>query len=229
MSEFDTYAHDYDTALHRGLVISGENKVFFAKGRVLWLSRCLKKLAFEPRLVLDYGCGTGSATSFFIDILGAERVVGVDLSAKSLEVARQIHKGLPVEYSLSSDYKPSNPIDLAFCNGVFHHIPPCERVEIVKWIARCLRSGGYLSLWDNNPWNPGTRWVMSRIPFDKDAIMLPAKSARTLVEGAGLRIVRIDYCFIFPKFLNAFRRIEKCVAWLPLGTQYQVLCRKSVD
>ena len=136
MSGFDSYAHDYDTALNRGLAVSGEDKTFFAKGRILWLSRCLKKLAFAPRSVLDYGCGTGTATPFFIDILRAENVVGVDLSAKSLEVARQTQTGLPVEFRLISDYHPSATIDLAFCNGVFHHVPPEKRAETAQYTSQ---------------------------------------------------------------------------------------------
>lgn len=150
MSEFDSYAHDYDTALNRGLAVSGEDKTFFAKGRILWLSRCLKKLGFAPRSVLDYGCGTGTATPFFIDILGVESVVGVDLSAKSLEVARQTHTGLPVEYKLTSEYSPKEATDLAFCNGVFHHIAPDDRLQTMRWIARCVRPGGIFALWENN-------------------------------------------------------------------------------
>ena len=37
-----------------------------------------------------------------------------------------------------------------------------------------LRPGGLFAFWENNPWNPGTRLVMSRIPFDRDAITLSA-------------------------------------------------------
>jgi SAM-dependent methyltransferase len=229
MSGFDSYAHDYDTALNRGLAVSGEDRTFFAKGRILWLSRCLKKLAFAPRSVLDFGCGTGTATRFFVDILGAENIVGVDLSAKSLEVARQTQTGLPVEFRLISDYHPSATIDLAFCNGVFHHIAPDRRPEVVKYIAGCLRPGGIFAVWENNPWSPGARYVMSRIPFDKDAIMLSARAARALVEAVRLRVVRTDYCFVFPKVLSLLRSVEQCLVRLPIGAQYQVLCQKGVD
>jgi len=229
MSGFDSYAHDYDAALNRGLAVSGEDKTFFAKGRILWLSRCLKKLGFAPRSVLDYGCGTGTATPLFVEILRAEKVVGVDLSAKSLEVARQAYAGLPVEFALASEYVPTGSIDLAFCNGVFHHIPPEKRAETAQLIAACLRPGGLFALWENNPWNPGARYVMSRIPFDHDAVMLYARSATGLVESAGLRFIRTDYCFVFPKVLRFLRCIEPCLARLPIGAQYQVLCQKGVD
>lgn len=229
MSGFDSYAHDYNTALNRGLAVSGEDKTFFAKGRILWLSRCLEKLAFAPRSVLDYGCGTGTATPFFIDILGAESVVGVDLSAKSLEVARQTHTGLPVEYKLTSEYSPSEAIDLAFCNGVFHHVAPDKRVETAQYIASCVRPGGLFALWENNPWNPGTRYIMSRIPFDRDAMPLSAREVRAVVRQAGFDVLRIDYYFIFPHIAKMFRFLERHLTCLPLGAQYQVLCRRDDD
>ena len=88
MPEFDSYACDYDAALSRGLAVSGEDKLFFAEQRIVWLSRCLAQLGMAPRLVLDYGCGTGTAAPYLVDVLGAKRVVGVDVSAKSLEIAR---------------------------------------------------------------------------------------------------------------------------------------------
>jgi SAM-dependent methyltransferase len=227
MAEFDSYADDYDTALGRGLAVSGEDKTFFAKERILWLSRCLKQLAFKPRSVLDYGCGTGTATPFLIDILGAKNVVGVDLSAKSLEVALRTHSGLPVDYKLTSDYVPGGEIDLVFCNGVFHHIAPELRPGVAEYIAGCLRPSGIFALWENNPWSPAARYVMSRIPFDHDAVMVWPCEARKLISRAGLNVVRTDYEFDFPKTLRFLRIVEPSVSRIPLGAQYQVLSMKS--
>jgi hypothetical protein len=67
---------------------------------------------------------------------------------------------------------------------------------------------------------------MSRIPFDRDAITLTAGEARRLLRGAGFEIVRTDFLFIFPRVLSWCRGLEPLVARLPLGAQYQVLCRK---
>ena len=86
--------------------------------------------------------------------------------------------------------------------------------------------GGVLALWENNPWNPGTRFVMSRIPFDRDAVMLSARQAVHLVSGAGLTPMTIDHAFIFPRALNALRPLESWLAGWPLGGQYQVLARR---
>ena len=56
--EFDTYAAEYDQALAQGLTISGEDKDYFAQGRVLWLRDCLAQQGVEAHRVLDFGCGT---------------------------------------------------------------------------------------------------------------------------------------------------------------------------
>ena len=113
-----------------------------------------------------------------------------------------------------------------FCNGVFHHISPPARAPVIDYILRSLRPGGYFALWENNPWNPGTRYVMSRIPFDRDAITLSAPEARGLLQVGGFDILRTDFLFIFPRILHWCRGIEPLCSRLPFGAQYQVLCRK---
>ena len=67
---------------------------------------------------------------------------------------------------------------------------------------------------------------MRRIPFDRDAILLPAPEARQLLLAGGFEIVRIDFQFIFPRMLKWLRGLESQLARWPLGAQYQVLCRK---
>jgi SAM-dependent methyltransferase len=226
---FDSYAQDYDAALNQGLLLSGEDKLFYARGRVALLAGCLQRLGFRPETVLDYGCGTGTSTPFFLELLGASSVIGVDPSAGSLEVAQRLHASLPSRYLLPQAYSPSGSVDLVFCNGVFHHIPTAERGAAVKYIGDSLRPGGLFALWENNAWNPGTRWVMSRIPFDRDAITLTALETRALVRSAGLEVLRTDFAFIFPRFLRVLRGLEPYLRRLPLGGQYQVLCRKPSE
>jgi SAM-dependent methyltransferase len=226
MSEFDAYTEDYESLLNRGLWVSGESQTYFSRGRVAWLSRRIHQLGFRPEKVLDYGCGTGTATPFLVELLGARSVTGVDVSERSLEVAREACTGLPAQFLTARDYVPDESIDLAYCNGVFHHIPPPDRLDAVRYIARCLRPGGLFALWENNPWNPGTQYIMSRIPFDRDAIKLSSFEARRLVTAAGLSVLRVDYTFFFPGPLDWLRPIEPRLSWCPFGAQYQVLCTR---
>jgi SAM-dependent methyltransferase len=224
--EFDQYAEDYDAALAEGLSLSGEDKGFFARGRVAWLAGMLQRRGEKIRSVMDFGCGTGSSTPYLLDMLGAESLVGVDVSSKSLDVARRNYGGGRAQFVLMNEYRPEGQLDLAFCNGVFHHVPPGERAAAVDYIYRSLRPGGLLAFWENNPWNPGTRYVMSRCPFDEDAITLTPPGARRLLRAGGFDVLRTDFLFIFPKMLRWFRGVEPLVSRLPLGAQYQILCRK---
>ncbi len=227
-AEFDRYAEDYDAALAQGLSVSGEDKNFFARGRIAFLAACLARLPYEaPRAVLDFGCGTGSATPFLLDLLRAESVLGVDVSAASLSVARRDFGDARARFLPPGEAPPSADRDLAHCNGVFHHIPPAERPAAVRYVAESLRPGGLFAFWENNPWNPGTRYVMDRCPFDGDAVTLTPPEAQALLQSGGLEIVRTDFLFLFPRLLRALRPVEPWVSRLPLGAQYQVLCRKA--
>jgi SAM-dependent methyltransferase len=208
---FDEYSEDYDTALAHGLAVTGQNKEFFARGRVSWLADCLKKLHFQPKSVIDFGCGIGTATPYFLELIPVDSVLGVDVSLKCIEVARKTWSSSQACFTLLDNYQPRAEFDLAFCNGTFH---------------RALRPGGVFALWENNPWNPGTRYVMSRLPFDRDAVTLTAPEARRMLRAGGFEIVSTHYQFIFPRVLGWLSGIEPLLSALPLGAQYQILCRK---
>ena len=224
---FDPDAPDYERTLDKGLTISGEGGRFFAEARIVWLETRLRELQVVPETLLDYGCGTGGSASFFAERLGVRSIVGLDISPKSLEEARKKQPSGCVEYYLPREYTPRSNIDVVFCNGVFHHVPPAERQDVLRYMTDCVRPGGVLALWENNPWNPGTRYIMSRISFDRDAVMVSARQLRNLATTAGLGVLATDFCFVFPRPLRVFRRFERFLTDLPIGGQYLVLCRKG--
>ena len=209
-----------------GISISGENKNYFARGRFAWLARCLSHLEERPRTVMDFGCGTGSSIPFLLSEFVLESVLGVDLSVESLAIAKRLYGGACVQFASRAEQQPAKHLDLAFCNGVFHHIPPDDRSAAINSVYSSLRPGGLFAFWENNPWNPGTRYIMSRIPFDRDAITLSPPAARRLVREGGFEIIRTDFLFFFPRCLSSLRSLERRLARLPLGAQYQVLCRR---
>ena len=227
--DFDLHAESYDDDLNRALSASGEDKDFFARGRVEWLASCLRRHSFQPRLALDYGCGIGDTSSLLLEMLKVEAVLGLDVSEKSLALAKARHGGEKCAFSPFAAYTPQQTIDLVYCNGVFHHIPMGKRDAAVDYVFRSLRIGGFFSLWENNPWNPGTRYVMSRCVFDADAVRLSAREAIDRVRKRGFELVSLDYRFFFPRFLASLRFLEKQFTSVPLGAQYQVLCRKPTN
>src|SRR5688572_20948522 len=105
--EFDQYAEDYDAALAQGLSVSGESKDYFAEGRANWLGACLDRLEREAGEILDFGCGTGSATPYLLKLPGARSVLGLEVSPQSIKVAERLHGAPNVKFELSSQYRPS--------------------------------------------------------------------------------------------------------------------------
>jgi SAM-dependent methyltransferase len=203
--DFDSYADSYDRALAEGLAVSGESREYFAGGRVEWLAGQLRRLKLVPSVVMDFGCGTGSTSPLLLEHLHAGQVLGLDTSKRSLEAARRDFGAERIQFSLVDEY---------------------ERGPTLQKLFRALRSGGLFSLWENNPWNPGTQYVMSRVPFDRDAIKLSAPQARMLVRSEGFRVLQTDFVFFFPRLLKFLRPAEKFISGLPLGAQYQILCQK---
>jgi SAM-dependent methyltransferase len=226
-SNFDNHADSYNASLAKGISVSGEDKNYFAEGRIRHLERRLLDINFSLGTVLDFGCGTGGTIPFFFDILKAKRCIGTDTSIKSVEIAREL-KGLhDASFEVGKDYVPCGDVDLVYCNGVFHHIPPHERHAALTIVFNALRPGGLFAFCENNPWNLGTRYVMSRIPFDCDAITISAPNAREMLRIAGFEVLCSDYLFFFPRSLSWARWLEQKLTAMPLGAQYMVLARKS--
>jgi len=170
---------------------------------------------------------TGIAIEHLIKELGATHLVGVDVSAKSLEVARSLYGSDRVRLALLDQHNPEQDIDLVFCSGVFHHIPPNERPEAVGHVFQSLSPGGLFALWENNPWNP-IRFSMSRAEIDREAIpIFPSEAERLVVQGR-FKLINTTFRFLFPRVLKSMRIIEPYICRLPLGAAYLVLAKKPL-
>ena len=224
--EFDAFAKNYDEALQEGLDLTGESKEYFAQHRVKWITQQLAAYEATTDSILDFGCGTGGSVDYLLKQLNPKRLVGTDVSDDSLKIARVSHQDNRCHFERLDKFEPRAELDLAFCNGVFHHIPLSERQQCVQTIFDALTPQGYFCYWENNPWNPGTRWVMKRVPFDRDAIMLWPSESRQMLRRSGFEIVTTNYCFFFPNFLRALRPLEAYLSHFPLGGQYLVIAKK---
>ena len=224
-AEFDEFASKYEQILERPCALSGESPDFYAEERFHWsLRRLIRWLPFET--ALDFGCGIGGSIPYLFQTLGCKRVVAVDPSVESLRVARERYSEFDVCLMTPEEFAPSSNIPFAFCNGVFHHIPPANRLQALAYIRAALSENGILAFWENNPWNPLVAYGMSLNEFDRNAHTLSAPHAVRLLKTAGFRVQFVDFCFFFPHFARMFRGLEPTLRWLPLGAQYLVLAQK---
>jgi SAM-dependent methyltransferase len=223
---FDHYAPRYHAVLNRALSPSGEPPQYFARSRIQWLHNRLQAIGFAPSTVLDYGCGTGGSVPFLREILGPSRILGVDISPESLLQARRDHGGEGIEFANLRHSSPHSEFHLAFCNGVFHHIAPAQRPTTLRYIHDSLIPGGVFAFWENNPWNPATRYVMGRCEFDVEAMPIRLAETKKLLCSNGFQILCSGSYFYFPRWLKWLRWLESALSHLPLGAQYMVLARK---
>jgi trans-aconitate methyltransferase len=219
---FDSHADDYETDCMRGLSVSGESKEFFARGRLDYLVRVLaERRTAPPARIVDFGCGVGDVSALLAEVFPAATVLGVDPSTRCVERARGAHASPRVSFDALKDAEAARqPADLIHVNGVLHHVPPADRPALVASLRQWVTRDGVLAVFENNPINPGTRLVMSRIHFDRDAQPLTAWTARALLKRAGFRILETGYLFYFPRPLKAFRPLERFLTRVPLGAQY---------
>lgn len=215
-----------------GLSLSGEAADFFVRGRVAMLESLLAQFnAPSPSQILDFGCGVGNAAPSLLASFPNAHLTGLDCSNESLTIAERRHAAIPGLASrlrwITADM-PLEPqcFDAVYTSGVFHHIVPNQRPIELRKIHDALRPGGLFALFENNPWNPGTRWVMSRIPFDQDAICLSPIETRRRLKDAGFELLATRYLFFFPRWLGGFRRLERWMTRCALGAQYVVLARR---
>jgi SAM-dependent methyltransferase len=223
---FDEYAADYEQALNKGVSLSGESPDYFAEKRIEYTALWLHAQGMStPRRIADFGCGVGNSTPYFRRHFAQAELLGLDVSPASIERARELH-GEASTFLLIDEARGDQERDLVYCNGVFHHIAPHNRREWAVRAREMLTPGGYFALWENNPWNPGTRMVMRRIPFDRDAITLTPREASHLLAEAGFEVIGTRFRFYFPRVLSALRTLERFGERVPLGAQYCVLARK---
>jgi SAM-dependent methyltransferase len=100
--------------------------------------------------VVDYGCGPGNDLVGFLVHGRAQRVIGIDISHKALELARRrlaLHRidGLRASLIQVADGAASIPlgdtsVDLVYCEGVLHHTSQPD--ELLREFRRILRPGG---------------------------------------------------------------------------------------
>jgi SAM-dependent methyltransferase len=219
-------SREYDALLNQGLRLTGEPKEYFAAERIRDLRAQLGP-GFAPRRILDFGCGIGDTARLLAEAFPGARVVGVDTAGAAIGYARERYGSAQLDFVELSSFEPSADFDLCYCSGVFHHISKSERTRAVQWIWDGLVAGGRFALFENNPWNLGTRAVMKLIPFDADAVPIDPNEAGALIRAARWDSVSSPrFLFYFPRWLAPLRVLEPRLVHIPLGGQYYLIALK---
>jgi SAM-dependent methyltransferase len=225
-SEFDAYAQSYKDIINRGAAITGESFEYFIGVRVALVIAELGGSSAQSRTqrILDFGCGIGATEQVFRQNFPGATLHGIDESPESLKAAEAL--GVPgATFHLAESTRlpfEDASFDLIYSNGTMHHIDHAKHAAVLGDLARVLRPGGNLFIFENNPLNPVMVRAMRQNPFDANARMLFPWYLRQAISNTGIWARRPRYYAFYPKHLKAIRWTERYLERLPLGAQYYV-------
>ena len=219
--DFDAFADDYREIHTKNIELAGVDSFYFAAMKVRLLQPFEKN---EVKQVLDIGCGDGVTELFMQQVFPHWSVKGIDVSKKSIAVAqhRNLHSAIFTWYDGSTIPLPDESVSVVFIAGVLHHVQYGLHQNLVKEIFRVLKKGGRLYLFEHNPFNPVTRYLVNTCIFDAAARLLKSGYALKLLVQNGFKIKEKRFIIFFPRkgFFSYLIFLEKYLQWLPLGGQY---------
>jgi SAM-dependent methyltransferase len=227
-AEFDKFAEEYLATHRSNLAVTGEAPDYFARYKIVEVARRLRALGIQPQRVLDFGCGIGNSAPHLREAFPAAQITGVDVSEKSLAVARARFPGAADFVAYDPAQAPPAPAagyDLVFSACVFHHIDAAEHVGIFRRLRERMAPGGVIAIFEHNPLNPVSRYIVATCPFDDNAVLIPAGELARRQRLAGFSRVGVTYTGFFPGPLKALRGLEPLIGAVPLGAQYYTLAR----
>ena len=241
VNTFDAHASSYREVLNKANSASGEDYEYFIQLRVnLMKAWLLSNHVFElpdswgdilpgsGEDILDLGCGIGITENHLRRAFPACEIEGVDSSAESIWIANA--NSMPgISFHVADcDSLPfkDRSFELAYMNGVMHHIIPGLRHSTLVELKRVMTVGGYGFIFDNNPKNPLMMRAMHYNPIDNDALPVFPEEMREMLRGAGFTVVDTVFYFFFPRWLKFFRCFDRYLKKVPYGAQYMTVVRK---
>jgi ubiquinone/menaquinone biosynthesis C-methylase UbiE len=154
--------------------------------------------------LLDCGCGPGSITLGFAEIVAPGNVVGVDLAENQLELARlnAREQGLPnLRFEIANVYDlplADNSFDAVFSHAVVEHLG--DPLKALKEMRRVLKPGGVFGMrdadrageifWPLNPVLANVLDMWNRLLKHNGADPFFGRRLRSLLNKLGL--VRVE-------------------------------------
>ena len=133
--------------------------------------------------ILDLGCGAGDECREYIE-MGASEVVGVDISEKMLEVAREKNSDPAITYlcmPMEDIGKIEGGFDLVVSSLALHYVEDFEGV--VKNVYRLLSDGGIFLFSQEHPLSTCYEGTEDRWTRDETGRKIHANIANYCVEG----------------------------------------------
>lgn len=233
-AEFDALAADYAAGCDDKLKsLIGCSQERFLAVKLDLLLRALDRAGLSPNdqnvRYLDFGCGTGD----FVNLV-AQRSVrwsleACDVSGGMLREAERRHPRLAGNvtfWDCAASTVPAESYDLITVICVMHHIQPASWAAKLRELWNGIRPGGSLFVFEHNPRNPVTRFMVWREPIDKNAVLIPHTTMTSHLSRLEPGDIEIRNFLFFPPRMPGLRALEDRLASLPWGGQYMARATK---
>lgn len=192
---------------------------------------------WQNKRVLEIGCGIGTDTINFAR--HGARVTAVDLSGKSLEMARSRAEVFGLEDRIRffqgsaeqlEQVVPPEPFDLVYSFGVIHHTPHPERV--LEQLRKYVQPGSTVKIMVYHRYSWKVFWILTtygKCQFWRLAELVARYSEaetgcpvtysyskselRGLMERSGFRVKRIQAEHIFPYRIRDYVQYRYIKEW----------------
>jgi SAM-dependent methyltransferase len=219
--DFNQSKDDYRETIERSVAFAGKGLDFFTEVKADYLRKIFARILKDvtaPR-TLDIGCGHGLMHPY-LRAFGFE-IVGADVATEVLSLARSANPDVAyVGYDGQTLPFTQKSFDLALAVCVMHHVPPAQWKDFLREMRRVLRPGGLAVIFEHNPLNPLTRYVVASNTIDADANLLSARMLRELMLQAGFEAPRTRNILFTPFAHPAFRWLDDRLGRVPFGAQY---------
>jgi ubiquinone/menaquinone biosynthesis C-methylase UbiE len=219
--DFNGFARNYREIHSKNVKFSGADSFYFAEMKV----KEVKKYENDSsQKLLDFGCGDGVTEMYFNRYNPLWNITGIDIAEENILEAKKknidntnflLFDGVKIPFENES-------FDIVFVASVLHHSDFELHRNAVAEMYRVLKPGGRLYLFEHNPLNPITRYMVNTCEFDKDAKLLKPPYTQKLLTVENFTKPKLRFILFFPrwKIFKFFLPIEKMLSWLPLGGQY---------
>jgi SAM-dependent methyltransferase len=228
-TDFNRYKDTYRDEVQRFISFSGQDLDFFTEMKVRYLlSSATRHVGpAEDLRCHDVGCGVGLTDTLLApcvrELHGAD--VADDLIVKAAQINPTVHykaydgKRLPFQ---------DCSFDIVFAICVMHHVPAAARGDFIRESARVVKQDGMVIIFEHNPFNPLTQFVVSHIPLDAGVELIRRKKMRGLMMENGLSVIDEKYIIFFPFRGRLFAKLENFLYRVPVGAQYYVAGKRTL-
>ncbi len=108
-----------------------------------------------------------------------------------------------------------------------HHVPPPLWNTFIGEMYRVIKPGGLALVFEHNPYNPATQYIVKTCDIDKDAVLLRPGKLRRLFSGSGFNEVQTRTIISVLPVGQFLTSLDSLLGHLPFGAQYYLSGTKS--